>query len=166
MNPLEYQELIETSWLRKLTPVEEERLRFYLAANPQAHAEWDQEKALNQLLQKLPDAPVSSNFTARVLQAVERAESKRARERRKIFSLEWLRLGWMPRVAVAGLAISVSFVSFREFQVVQRKKVADELAQVSQVATLPKMEWLKDFETIDRLSKVQVADTELLAMLK
>ena len=64
--------LRESSWRRKLTEAEQAELRAYLAAHPDARADWEMESALNAALTRLPDAPVPSNFTARVLQAVER----------------------------------------------------------------------------------------------
>ena len=46
--------------------------RAHLAAHPEAQADWEAEAGLNDALGRLPDVAVSSNFTARVLQAVER----------------------------------------------------------------------------------------------
>ncbi len=67
-----YNRLRELSWRRKLTGAEEAELRAWLAAHPDAQADWEAEAGLNAALGRLPDAPVPSNFTARVLQAVER----------------------------------------------------------------------------------------------
>jgi len=57
-------------------------------------------------------------------------------------------------------------LSFREYQAVHRAQMAHELASVSDLAALPPMEWLKDFDTINRLNKVSVADDDLLAVLR
>ncbi|MCX6895644.1 MAG: hypothetical protein NTZ16_09145 [Verrucomicrobia bacterium] len=54
---------------------------------------------LDALLRALPDKPVASNFTARVLQQVGRETA--ARPARGSFT--WLRLHWLPRLAVASL---------------------------------------------------------------
>jgi len=47
-------------------------LREWLAAHPEAQESLDLETGLTEALRKVPDVPVASNFTARVLQAVER----------------------------------------------------------------------------------------------
>ena len=47
-----------------------------------------------------------------------------------------------------------------------RARVARELADVGRLAALPPMEWWKDFDTINRMNKVKVADDDLLAALQ
>ena len=69
-------QLRESGWRRKLTESEQGELRAHLATNPDARADWEMESALNSALTRLPDASVPSNFTARVLQAVEREEAR------------------------------------------------------------------------------------------
>src|SRR5438067_2362092 len=93
----------EISWRRKLTPAEEAELRAWLAVHPEARAEWEAEIALtNTLVRSLPDVPVASNFTARVLQAVDRETA--AREPRLPGWQPWKR--WLPRVALGALAVA------------------------------------------------------------
>ena len=72
MNEAEYQELQEAGWRRRLTPAEEARIQAWLAAQPERRAEWEAEAGLNQWLGQLPDVPVASNFTARVMQKLDR----------------------------------------------------------------------------------------------
>ncbi len=67
-----FSRLRETSWRRKLTETEAAELRTRLAADPAARADWEVESALNAALDRLPAAPVPTNFTARVMQAVDR----------------------------------------------------------------------------------------------
>ena len=76
MNDVRHEELMRLSWKRKLTPEEESRLEAWLAANPKARTEWNEDRALGRALHSLPDVPISSNFTARVLQAVELEERR------------------------------------------------------------------------------------------
>jgi hypothetical protein len=64
------------------------------------------------------------------------------------------------------MMVCVTLFSFREYQVIHRVRMAREVASVSRVATLPSMEWLKDFDTINGISQVKVADDELLAALE
>src|ERR1700690_4482069 len=60
--------LRELVWRRKLTEAERAGLR----APPETQADLEFESLLTEGLARLPDAPVPSNFTARVLQAAER----------------------------------------------------------------------------------------------
>jgi hypothetical protein len=41
-----------------------------------------------------------------------------------------------------------------------------DLANVSRLAALPPMEWLQNFDTINRLNRVKVADDDLLLVLQ
>jgi hypothetical protein len=71
MNDSEYNELRAVSWRRPLTPPEEGLLQAYLAGQPEAQAAWEEDLALTRHLQELPDAPVPSNFTSLVFQAID-----------------------------------------------------------------------------------------------
>src|ERR1039457_1946654 len=110
-----YTRLRELSWRRKLTDAEEAQLRALLAARPEAQADWDTEASLNALLGRLPDVPVPSNFTARMLQAVEReaAAELRPGERKWQF---WRRLRWLARVAFAAIALGAGVLSYHQIQ--------------------------------------------------
>ena len=81
-----YHELIETSWRRKLSPAEESELRALTAVDAEMRADWDAEAALNQGLSTLPEVPVPSNFTARVMQAINAEEARDRRQRQPILS--------------------------------------------------------------------------------
>src|ERR1044072_8298015 len=72
MNNAELNRLLGLALRRKLTADEEAQVQACLARDPQARAAWEEEMALSQLLNGLPDAPLASNFTAQVLEAVER----------------------------------------------------------------------------------------------
>jgi hypothetical protein len=159
MNDADYQNLKETAWRRPLSPAEEKRLRDIVAAKPALQAQWAEEAALNRLLGRLPAARVSSNFTARVVQAARGVPARPVWSER-LAPFGWLSRNWMPRVALGLAMVCCGFLSFHEYQSVRRAQIARELA------ALPPMEWLKDFDTIDRLNKVSVADTELLAVLR
>ena len=70
----------ELSWRRKLTSAEQAELDAWLAAHPEAAAQWQEEAALNALLEQLPGATVPSNFTARVMQDIDREMVDAGRE--------------------------------------------------------------------------------------
>src|ERR1051325_11026338 len=101
MNDRQYQKLLETAWRRKLDAQEEAELRAWLQAHPEARADWETEAALTDHLSRLPQAPVPSNFTARVLQAAERAGI----EHPPVSKWSSLLHSLLPRVAVAALAL-------------------------------------------------------------
>ncbi|HEY3913908.1 MAG TPA: hypothetical protein VGN61_05425 [Verrucomicrobiae bacterium] len=165
MQDADYQNLRETGWRRVLSPAEEERLRAIVAAKPTLRTECETDAALNRLLDRMPAARVSSNFTARVMDAARRAEKAPAWGDR-LAPFRWLSRNWMPRVALGLGVVCCGVLSFQEGVVIQRASRARELANVSRLAAMPPMEWMKDFDTINKLNKVAVADDELLAVLQ
>src|ERR1051325_2215631 len=159
-----YKRFCELSWRGKLTPREAAELEAWLAAHPETQTDWAAERLLSGALEKLPDAPVPSNFTARVLQAVElekAAQSRRSSSIRRV--LDW-RLRWAPKVALAALLLVSGVVSHRHFQI-QPLKMAESVLAVSEVTSLPNPNVLEDFEAIRALDQPP-ADVELLALLK
>jgi len=143
----------EIRWRRPLTPAETACLRSWLAEHPGEQAAWEDEEALGRLLEGLPEAPVSSNFTARVLQAVEREDRRAAQDRRGGFS--WR--GWwgraLPRLAWGGTAAALVLVSVHQYQSLERARVARDMARIALVSALPPAEIFADFEVISQLGK-------------
>jgi anti-sigma factor RsiW len=167
MNPdPNYQKLRELSWRRKLTDAEEAELRAFLVAHPEAQADWEAEAGLNEALHLLPDAEVPSNFTARVLQTVERETAERAPRGTVRFGF-WRRMSrWLPRAAVVAVAAGLGLFSYHRHQVAERKERAKSVALISHVASMPTAEWLQDFDAIQKLGQTPRPDEELLALLK
>jgi anti-sigma factor RsiW len=159
-----YKELQELNWRRRLTPAELAQARKLLAAQPRDAEEWERENALTRLLEQLPTAPVSSNFTARVLAGVRAGEGAPTAVARP--ALPWLYRSWWARLAGAAVMVGVGFFSFQEYASLHRTQAAQEVAAASQLAALPPIEWLNDFDTIQRLDKVKVADDDLLSVLE
>lgn len=163
MNPdPNYERLREIGWRRQLTEAERVELRRWLAAHPEYQTDTDAEAQLTQLMAKLPDAPLSSNFTARVLEAVEREEQTTGRFAYSPRRLWWRRL--MPRLGIATLVVAVSGISYWRYQVVKQA----ELAQAAQnLAKVPGAEQLSDplvFENFDVIRQMSQADDGLLAL--
>ena len=158
-------QLREQSWRRKLTGAEEAQMRAWLAAHPEAQADWDTEAGLNVALDRLPDVAVPSNFTARVLQAAERetAAELRQGERRRPF---WRRLRWLPKVALMATMASAGVMSCLVIQDAQRKKLVESVVAVSAVSSLPSPEILKDFDAIRASNPTPLPDEQLLAALQ
>ncbi len=148
----------EMNWRRPLTAAE---LRDVLAKKPDARAEWESEIRLTQALGKLPNAPVSSNFTARVLQAIE-LESKCAERDFSPRWLVWLRSGWIPKLAFASLVVCSGLFSYHQHGVANRKNLARDMATISGVVAEYSPE---DLDAIRNLDKAK-PDTELLALFK
>jgi hypothetical protein len=143
-----YEKLREISWRRKLTSAEERELREWLDAHPEAQETLDLEAGLTEALWKMPDVPVASNFTSRVLQAVEREAKaeERGRDSRKI----WRKLPrWLTRLASATVE-------------------ARQRAAVQSVAgvPLPSPEILTNFDAIRIVSATPAPDEQLLALFK
>lgn len=161
-----YARLRELGWRRKLTNGEAAELRAWLAAHQGALADWDTEAGLNEALGQLANAPVPSNFTARVLQSVEReatAESGRSAPKWQF----WRHSRWLPRVAIAAVVLVAGLVSFEQATKSSRRaEYAKSVTAVSDVASLPGPEVLKDFDAIRVSNPSPVADEELLTALK
>jgi hypothetical protein len=160
-----FNHLRELSWRRKLTGAEEAKLRAWLAAHPEAQADWEAEAGLNAALGRLPDVPVPSNFTSRVLQAAGREAAKELRrgERRGPF---WRRLRWLPKVAFAAIVLGVGLVSYRQIRAVRFAEYAQSVAAVSDVSSLPSPEILEDFDAIRASNANPLPDAKLLAALQ
>ena len=171
MNDTEFNRLREAAIRRPLTAQEETSLRTHLTANPETQPAWDEERGLTRLLNELPDAPLASNVTAQVMQAIERESLRRSRTP-KVFS--WLGLVRPAhRFAGACLLIILAALSYSQYQTFSRERMAVSLAAVadtvdatSQVAPLPTVEMLKDFDAIYLLNRTRPqADEELLTAL-
>lgn len=163
MNDREYNALRETARRRPLCDAEEAQLEALLADDPDKRRDWAEEQALNHALRALPDAPVSSNFTARVLQAVER--ERRAPVRRRPVILTWLGgLNWVQRGAIAAAFVAAAMLTWKLQRSAHHAELARNAATLTTVTPVPSIEVLEDFDTILRLGTVPPGvDMELLA---
>ena len=171
MNDPVYNELRDLAARRALTPAEQARLDSWLAAHPAARAEWEQEAALDRLLRQLPPVPVSSNFTALVLQAVDADERATARAARATpWRWSWRNI-FSPRLAAVGLLLALGVTGVFEWRVYTRAQLArgvrDSVRDVSSVVALTGPDALQDFEAIHELPATPAkADLDLLAALQ
>jgi hypothetical protein len=140
-------------------------MRRFLAEKPGANEEWDREEALNRLLEQMPAAPVSSNFTARVV-ACARAGERASARREEEAAVPWIFRSFWARCVAGTAMVCAGFLSFQGYQAAHRTNEAREIAAASQLAALPPMDWWNDFDTIQRLDKVNVADDDLLSVLE
>jgi len=118
---------------------------------------------MRELLSRLPDAPVASNFTARVLQAVDLEESRRARKWN--FILKWR--AFLPRAAVATAVILFAGLTIQHHELnAHRAAFAKNVALVVDGTPMPDADALKNFDAIRRMSQPARPDNELLALMK
>jgi len=158
--------LRETNWQRRLTPVEEAELSSWLATHPEAALDWQEELALSEALHRLPDVPLSSNFTARVVDAAMRETSTEARRHSWRDLQTWSLARWLPRLAFGLVIGAAGFFSFQQLQEVQHENMARSVSVLSEVASVPGPEALRDFEAIRVLDVSPAADEELLRLLR
>lgn len=169
MNDPLYHRLRESHWRRKLIAGEEAELRAWLAAHPEMEADWASEAGLGEVLSCLPDAPVPTNFTARVLNAIER-ESEGSRRETSGWTWRWRRL--LPKAAVAAVVAvvaAIGLISYERHEATQRAVLARNVAtvaDVADVAAVPNPDLMQDFEAVRRLGQTPPADEELLALLR
>lgn len=152
MKDVREDDLFRLSMQPELSPEEESRLEAWLAAHPDARAAWEQDRALGRALQALPDAPVSSNFTAQVMQQLDLAVAQENRKQGG-WQLFWPRLGW----AAAALALTV--FGAQQFRNVQRTQLAKDAALISKdIAQLP--DAFRDFDVVESLRQIPPASDD------
>lgn len=121
----------------------------------------DEPQELREFLSRLPDAPVPSNFTARVMQAVEREELQAARTH----GWRWNWHALLPRAAVAAVVLVAAGFTFYQHEIYsQRFELARNVALLAQAQPLPSVEALQNFDAIQRMSQPAHADEGLLAL--
>ncbi len=161
-----YDQLRERCWRGKLTADEAAELRAWLTTHSAAQADWEAEAGLNEVLGRLSDAPVPSNFTARVLQSIESGRAAELRRQRRKWQV-WRRWRWLPKAAVVVVVLVAGLVSYHHVvEVARRAEFRQSVAVVSQVASLPGPEALKDFDAILLSKPSPSADVGLLTALQ
>lgn len=144
----------ESLWRGNLSETE----RAALPARP----DLAEEARLTAALSKIPDAPVPSNFTARVLETIKLDENREARAHGWHWS--W-RVLW-PRLTVATAVLIVAGVSIQRYEAsARRADLAKNLALVAS-AQSPGVDALENLETIQQMSRSAHADGDLLAALQ
>lgn len=165
MNPApESRDWLDEVECRRLTPEEIRRLRQDLSARPREAARLAEELALNALLDGGPRPEPASNFTSRVLAAVAAAEPRRDRAASGLSG--WLRSLRLARVAAFATTLAVVTVAWWQVQGHRRGVMAASVVEVTQVAAVPGVEVLENFEAIRLLrTTAQPGDVEVLLAL-
>lgn len=151
-------EQFESVWRRKLSAAERARLRNQPGLEAEAQ--------LTDALTRLPDSPVPSNFTARVMDAIEREDVRVAREERPR-GWHWNWRGWLPRAAMAVAVLLVAGLGVQRYELsAHRAAIAKTLSQVASAKSVPDLEALNNFDAIVRMGQSAHADTDLLVALQ
>ncbi len=158
---------METIWRRELTTEERARLEKQLTGDEGGLRFIEEEEALSRLLKSLPDAPLSTNFTARVMMAVR---SERARTA-SVFRVPggevlWrlcgsLRHSWVAQSTAAGLALAISLSTYYGLKSYRSHQLAQTLAAVTKEGGMPEIEVLKDFDAIRHFGSAQASKTTI-----
>ena len=143
----------ESLWRGKLSAAELAALR--------TQPELAVEAQLTDALAKMPNAAVPSNFTARVLAAIELDAAQSVRSH----SWHWNWRSLLPRLAVAAAVLIFAGVSLQRYEAgSQRAALVKNVALVAVAQPLPSVEALNNFDAIERMS--QPADDQLLALMQ
>jgi negative regulator of sigma E activity len=130
--------------------------------NESSAADLKLEARLDQALARLPDTAVPSNFTARVMQAVELEEARRTRR----WNWVWNWHALLPRVAVTAAVVLFAGLTIHHHELTSRRNaLVQNVAILAGSQPLPSVEALKNFDAIQRMSQPR-ADEELLALMQ
>ena len=163
MSEKEFNELLEESWTRALRPEERARLRLSASADTARLEKLEEEEALDEVLAALPDAPVSSNFTSRVMAAVEQEERKKSRKKGWTF---WgIRGSWLRGLAFGAAMLALSLGGYQQYLSHERSQLAASVVAFGAVDA-PNVELLKDFDAIVRMSSSPKVDSRLMDALE
>ncbi len=170
---------LETVWRREFTADERAWLEGHLGGDDAQRLLFEEEEALSRLLTGVPNAPLSSNFTARVVAAARLEEARSARGGGDLGTAGWLsrlagyvKRSWVTQTTAAGLVVAIGLSVVYGVKAYQRQQFVQVLATVTQVAVIPEIEVLQDFDAIRLLGRVQAPrttvemDAALLAALQ
>lgn len=157
-----YQKYLEISWRRPLSDPEKAELRAWLINHPEAQAAAEVDALLTAALTKLPDAPVPSNFTARVMQTIER--EGRLQSRVETASRPWWR-AWLPRLAPVAIVLIGCLVIWQQQQHSQHQALTEAAREVASAQILADPNVMTHFDEIVSLASDSAAPDEgLLSM--
>lgn len=153
------QRLRDINSRRPLSESEQAELDVCLATHPDARADWELELSLSRAMAHEPDAQVSSNFTARVIQEIKRGQKLSRSERVTVRGGWWRAL--VPRLVVGSVVIVALVAFIRQRNEAARQKDFEVLLSVQR---LPSVEMLSDFDSIRSLNIAATADLDILAL--
>lgn len=168
MNEAEFQQWLEAAHRGRLSLSELQRLARQRGWPPEPVEELRREILLHRLLTSLPSVPVSSNFTHRVLAAVERETATRRPAWRDWLARSWPRLV-APATAAAAILIYLGLAHHHNLN--QRAQLAASVHAVAALVSAPAnaaegldLEIWDNFDVILRMGSV-APDNDLLRII-
>ena len=104
-----------------------------------------------------------SNFTARVLQAIEREAAAAPRPAGN--RMPWFLRVLLPRAAVAAAVLGV-VIAYHGHTTAKRAELVQGVKVVAGVSSLPSPEIMQDFDTIRQMPASTGPDPELISLMK
>jgi hypothetical protein len=151
----------------KLNPEEEAQLPLSVDEKRDAFARFEEEMGLDRLLAKLPDAPVSSNFTSVTMRLVAREHQRRSRPVVLRFWADYIAFSWGRKLAFASVLALAGLLSYQQYQLSARRELARSLLRVSNVLpTADVIEGMSAIEDLKQVPVVRLAEPDLLDALK
>lgn len=164
--PSEYEDLLSIRWIRELNGREQDRLERLLSADPKWKAQWQEDMAVLEAVLRLPDVPVASNFTSRVVAALPCAPDESGPALLLPTKRIWFRrLAWAPKWCLGfGFAALLALaVFYGEYKRAKSMQFVESLTVITESETAPTMEESKHFEFIQELAPVPLeVDWELI----
>jgi anti-sigma factor RsiW len=154
-------ELITRALRGQLTDVERAELDRRLQVDHTLRETYDAEAGLEHLLDRVPNIPVSSNFTSLVLQVVRQEQRHRAGSATPWRRFRFARLATgLAVVAVAGV------LSIQQYRKAERQEMVRSVASFTDMAAVMSPEQkpglvFQDFEAIQRLTVPSESDLDL-----
>lgn len=145
----------ELAWRRPLTEAE----RAALGAEP----DLELEARLTESLAKVPNVPVATNFTARVMAAIESEEAVHT----AAWHPHWNWRVFLPRMIATAAILVFTGIIWEHYELNSRRNLlARDVAQVASAKPVPSADVLYNFDAIQRMSQPVAADKELLALMQ
>jgi anti-sigma factor RsiW len=163
----EINNLITRALRGQLSAAEQRDLDRRLESDAALRDAFEQERALDHILERLPNVPVSTNFTSLVLQSVRTEQRERPSIKNPWFRFRFARLATgLAVVTIAGV------LSVQQYRKAEQQEMVRSVASFSGVASAigqpdsPQLV-LRDFETIQRFPvPASELDLELLVALQ
>lgn len=134
-----------------------------MGTEPDLELEIELESRLTESLKQIPDALVPSNFTSRVLAAVDREEAARAAS----WYRHWNWRTFLPRVVATAAILVFTGTVWERYEVrSERSMLVKNIAQVTYSKQVPSLDAIYNLDAIRRMSQPVSADKELLTLFQ
>ena len=164
----EINELITRALRGELSPSEQRELDRRLESDAALRDAFEQERALDHILERLPNVPVSTNFTSLVMQSVRAEQRERPSVKNPWFRFRIARLA--TGLAVVTIAGVLTIQQYRKAQQEEMVQTVASFGGVASAISQPDSPPLvfRDFETIQRypIPAESELDLELLVALQ